>query len=94
MASMQRGWWRPATSFLVVGVLVGSVLVAAAGRALAEETVLSTGVADASGAQGAQVAAGRLTVPRSGAEHPPAVVDRHRRPALHGLQQRHRPEAR
>ena len=66
MASTQRGWRRLATSVLVVAALVGSGLLAATGRALADETLLSTGVADASGAQGAKWRRVDFTVPRSG----------------------------
>ena len=62
----QRGWWGPAISILVVATLVGSVLLVAAGRAQATETLLSAGVADASGAQGPKWRRVDFTVPQSG----------------------------
>jgi arylsulfatase A-like enzyme len=66
MARRQRGWRGPAASLLLVVAMLGSVLLASSGRALADETVLSTGVADASGAQGPKWRRVDFTVPQSG----------------------------
>jgi hypothetical protein len=46
--------------------MIGSVLLVSSDRALAEETVLSSGVADASGAQGPRWRRVDFTVPRTG----------------------------
>ena len=66
MANQQRGRWGPVTSLLIVAALVGPALLAAPHRALAAETVLSSGVADASGAQGPKWRRVAFTVPQSG----------------------------
>lgn len=66
MANQQRGRWGPVASLLIVAALVGPALLAAPHRALAAETVLSSGVADASGAQGPKWRRVDFTVPQSG----------------------------
>jgi len=66
MANQQRGRWSPVASLLIVAALVGPALLAAPHRALAAETVLSSGVADASGAQGPKWRRVDFTVPQSG----------------------------
>jgi arylsulfatase A-like enzyme len=66
MGVLQRGQRRPAASLLIVAALVASVLLVVSERARATETVLSSGVADASGAQGPRWRRVDFTVPRSG----------------------------
>ena len=66
MANQQRGRWGPVASLLIVAALVGPALLAAPHRALAAETVLSSGVADASGAQGPKWRRVDFAVPQSG----------------------------
>jgi arylsulfatase A-like enzyme len=66
MANQQRGRWSPVASLLIVAALVGWGLLAAPHRALAAETVLSSGVADAAGAQGPKWRRVDFTVPQSG----------------------------
>lgn len=66
MADTQRARWGPVTSLLLVAAMIGSVVLASSDRALATETVLSTGVADASGAQGPKWRRVDFTVPQSG----------------------------
>jgi arylsulfatase A-like enzyme len=66
MADKQRGRWGPVTSLLLVAAMIGSVVLATSDRAGAAETVLATGVADASGAQGPKWRRVDFTVPQSG----------------------------
>jgi arylsulfatase A-like enzyme len=66
MAARQRGWRGPAASLLMVVAMFGALVLASSGRALADETVLSTGVADASGVQGLKWRRVDFTVPQSG----------------------------
>jgi arylsulfatase A-like enzyme len=66
MANQQRGRWGPVASLLIVAALLGSALLAAPNRALAADTVLSSGVADASGAQGPKWRRVDFTVPQTG----------------------------
>jgi arylsulfatase A-like enzyme len=66
MADQQRGRWGPVASLLIVAALLGPALLAAPDRALAAETVLSSGTADASGAQGPKWRRVDFTVPVSG----------------------------
>ena len=66
MADKQRKRWGPVAPLLIVAPMIGSVLLVSSDRALAEETVLSSGVADASGAQGPRWRRVDFTVPQSG----------------------------
>ena len=66
MANQQRGRWGPVASLLIVAALLGSALLAAPHSALAADTVLSSGVADASGAQGPKWRRVDFTVAQTG----------------------------
>ena len=66
MANQQRGRWGPVASLLIVAALLGPALLAAPDRALAADTVLSSGVADATGTQGPKWGRVDFTVPQSG----------------------------
>jgi arylsulfatase A-like enzyme len=66
MADRRRGRWGLVAPLLIVAAMIGSVLLASSDRAVAAETVLSTGVADASGAQGPRWRRVDFTVPQSG----------------------------
>jgi arylsulfatase A-like enzyme len=66
MADKQRKRWGPVAPLLIVAAMIGSVLLVSSDRAVAEETVLSSGVADASGTQGPRWRRVDFTVPQTG----------------------------